>query len=426
MVILMPTKKVINLCVTVILILGLIGAGLVYQGILSPQPVQAQKTAIDTNATEDCMAALVEAMNNFSLELYNRLCSSNNDENVFFSPYSIFVALAMTYEGAHNTTAQEMYNVLKFQQNNDTALCSFGKIYNLLNINAEYTLNTANALWTQHNYPFLPGYLHFIESYYMGNATGIDFNDADQAARLISQWVEENTGGKIEDFISSDDIHPLTKLILTNAIYFKGNWKYSFDSERTADSTFEVYPNFTVDVPMMHFSDSDEYLNYFETEDLQIVELPYESENLSMTIFLPKENSLSKIDYMMTYHNLTQWNDYQNKTNVNVVLPKFKLETDYSLKQVLMDMGMNSPFTFDADFSGMTGHQDLFIEKVMHKAFIEVNEKGTEAAGATSVHMVLKASPGLIFFDANHPFTFIIQHQETGTILFMGKICNPQ
>jgi len=418
-------KQVKKLFVIGIVIIGLITGGVVFQDLLSPQPVKAQKTAIDTNATDDSVATLVEAINQFSLEMYAKLCIGN-DDNVFFSPYSIFVALAMTYEGARGTTAQEMYDVLRFQQKNDTTLCSFGKIYNLLNINAEYTLNTANALWTQENYSFLQEYLQFIENYYMGNATSVDFNDAIQTAQLISKWVEENTGGKIKDFIAADDIHPLTKLILTNAIYFKGNWKYQFPAENTINKVFEVSPNSTINIPMMSISNSEVDLLYAETEDLQILELPYESDNLSMIIFLPKENYLSKLEHMMTYHNLTYWKDVLSETGVDVFLPKFKLKTEYRLKQILIDMGMAIPFTFDADFSGMNGKQDLYIEKIMHKAFIEVNEKGTEAAGATSVHMVLTSVPESIVFNANHPFTFMIQHKETGTILFMGKIFNPQ
>ena len=292
----MSSKKVKNLCMIGILVTGLLAGGLIYQSLLSPQSVEAQKTAIDTNATEDSVVTLTEAINNFSLELYTRLCTGNYD-NVFFSPYSIFVALAMTYEGANGTTAQEMRDVLKFQQNNDTIQCSFGKIYNLLNINAEYILKTANALWTQDNYPFLLDYLHFIENYYMGKATGVDFNDADQTAQLISQWVEENTGGKIKDLIKSDDIHPLTRLILTNAIYFEGSWKYQFPLAETTYKVFEISENASVEVPMMSISDAEVNLLYTETENLQILELPYESLLSTLTIMLSVDEEIYIISW---------------------------------------------------------------------------------------------------------------------------------
>ncbi|MGC9554094.1 MAG: serpin family protein [Thermoplasmatota archaeon] len=411
--------------VVVIVAIGLVFGGLAHQDMLFSRPAEAQKTAIDTHATEDSVADLVESLNAFSLDMYAKLCSGNHS-NVFFSPYSIFVALAMTYEGARGETAQEMHTVLRFRQNNHTTLCSFGKIYNLLNVDTEYTLHTANALWTQEKYPFLEEYLHFIENYYMGDATDVNFTYAEQAAQMISQWVEENTGGKIKDFITGDDIHPLTRLILTNAIYFKGNWRYQFPPENTENKAFEVSPDTTVDVPTMSMSHSGVKLQYAETDDMQILKLPYISDQLTMTIFLPRENNVSKIEHMMTPDNLTQWQESLIETQVDMSLPKFSLETEYRLKQVLMDMGMAIPFTLDADFSGMNGNQDLYIDKVIHKAFIEVNEKGTEAAGATSVHMSLTSVPDNVVFNANHPFLFIIQHQETDTILFMGKICNPQ
>lgn len=421
----MKKHKIIAISATCIVVIVAIFAGLFYQGFFFYSTVKGQPMAIDTNATAESVDSLVDAMNDFSFEMYKKLYS-NSDENVFFSPYSIFVALAMTYEGAHGETAEEMYNVLHFPQDNDTMLCSFGRIYNLLNIDKEYTLNTANALWIQENYPFLQEYLSFIENYYMGKASEIDFSNAEQAAQLINHWVEENTKGKIKDLLSSGDIHPLTKLILTNAVYFKGIWKYQFDPESTLEKDFEISPENTVKVPMMSFSESSVELSYTETDDLQILELPYTGDKLSMMILLPKEKDIPNVENMINYENLSHWRNSLTKTAVQVLLPKFKLETEYQLKNYLMDMGMQVPFTMDADFSGMTGHQELFIEKVIHKAFIEVNEEGTEAAGATSVHMVLKSVPDVIEFNADHPFILLIQHGETGNILFMGKVCNPQ
>jgi serpin B len=421
----MLNKKLRKICVVGTVTIALVVAGVLYQDILFPPSVEGHKIAIDTNATNESVDALVEAINEFSLELYATLCNGT-DGNMFFSPYSIFVALAMTYEGARNETAQEMYDVLGFQQNNDSTLCSFGKIYNLLNIDAEYTLHTANALWTQENYSFLQEYLYFVDNYYMGKAIDVDFNDADYAAQVINQWIKDNTGGKLKNMLSNGDISPLTRLILTNAIYFKGDWQYQFPKENTQEKTFEIAPNDTVDTPMMKLYDDDIQLKYLETDHLQVLELPYESDELSMIIFLPKESTISILDSMLTYDNFTQWKNSLTNTNVEVLLPKFKLETEYKINQALMDMGMRVPFTSDADFSGMNGNRDLFLEKVLHKAFIEVNEEGTEAAAATSVHMSLTAWPNDIVFNANHPFTFLIQQQETGTILFMGKVCNPQ
>ena len=421
----MKTKKMIALTTVCIVALIVIFAGLMYPGFFSP-PGNVQARAVDTFATAESVDSLSYAMNGFSFGMYNEL-GMDSDENVFFSPYSIFVALAMTYEGARGDTAAQMKSVLGFEQNDEVYLCSFGRIYNLLNIDAEYTLNTANALWTKKDYPFLEEYLSFIDNYYMGKATDVDFTNPSEAAEIINSWVEENTGGKIEDMLSSGDISPGTVLILSNAIYFKGLWLTQFDVEDTLDRDFEITQGDIVQVPTMVLTDSEESFNYGETDDLQILELPYKGDAVSMIIILPKENNISSVEQMLSNENLSTWMDSMYPTDVDIYLPKFTFETEYNLKEMLIAMGMDIAFSFNADFSGMNGHGGLFIEKVLHKAFIEVNEEGTEAAAATTVHMLETAihDPPKVF-DADHPFLYLIQHKETGTILFMGKVVNPQ
>lgn len=405
---------------------ALVLTSIFYIGFFSSSNVSAQPRAVDTYATNESVTNLSNLINNFSFRMYNQLITDNTD-NIFFSPYSIFVALAMTYEGARNETADEMYNVLGFPQDDTVTLCSFGRIYNLLNINKEYTLNTANALWIRQGYPFLGEYLRFIENYYMGKTTEVDFSNPEKSAEIINQWIEKNTGGKIKDLITKGDIHKYLAMILTNAIYFKGDWLNQFDKDLTTNRDFKLLDGTTVSVPMMTFSKSDLEFNYTETDDLQILELPYKGDKLSMIILLPKENNISIVEKILNRDNLSKWVNSMTKREVKVILPKFKLETEYSLKNYLMNMGMIIPFsTAKADFSGMTGRKDLFIEKVKHKAFIEVNEEGTEAAAATSVHMSLTAvGPEPIEFNADHPFVFLIIHKETGVILFMGKLMNP-
>ncbi len=421
----MKTKKMIVITTVCIVTALVIFAGLLYSGFFSP-PGNVQARAVDTFSTAESVDSLSDAMNGFSFEMYNEL-GIDSDENVFFSPYSIFVALAMTYEGAHGDTAVQMKNVLGFEQNDEVSLCSFGRIYNLLNIDAEYTLNTANALWTKKDYPFLEEYLSFIDNYYMGKATDVDFTNPGEAAEIINSWVEENTGGKIEDMLSSSDISPATVLILSNAIYFKGLWMTQFDVEDTVDRDFEITPTEIVQVPTMVLTGSDESFNYSETDDLQILELPYKGDAVSMIIILPKKNNISSVEQMLSNENLSTWMNSMYPTDVDIYLPKFTFETEYNLKEMLIAMGMDIAFSFNADFSGMNGHGGLFIEKVLHKAFIEVNEEGTEAAAATTVHMLESAIPDSPkVFDADHPFLYLIQHKETGTILFMGKVINPQ
>ena len=419
----MKTKR--KFVITAGCIAVLIVAGLIYSGLVSP-PVNIQARAVDTFATSESVGSLSGAMNDFSFEMYKEL-GIDSDENVFFSPYSIFVALAMTYEGARGETAEQMKDVLGFEQNDEVSLCSFGRIYNLLNIDSEYTLNTANALWTMKDYPFLEEYLSFIDNYYMGKATDVDFSNPIETAEIINNWVEENTGGKIEDMLSSGDISPSTVLILSNAIYFKGLWMTQFDKEDTVDRDFEITPTEIVQVPTMVLTDSEEKFNYTETDDLQILELPYKGDDVSMIIFLPKKDNISSVEQMLDNENLAMWMDSMNPTDVDIYLPKFTHKTEYNLKEMLISMGMDLAFSFNADFSGMNGFGGLFIGKVLHKAFVEVNEEGTEAAAATTVHMFETAMPGQSkVFDADHPFMYLIQHKETGTILFMGKVVDPQ
>lgn len=418
-------KRKIILAVTICTLVVIVAVAGFFYPIFDINPkVTAQPLAIDTNATAESVALLTNSMNRFSLEIYRQLAFEKND-NVFISPYSVFVALAMTYEGARGETAEEMYNVLNFPQNNDTSLCSFGKIYNLLNQKKEYTLSTANALWIQENYPFLNEYLNFIENYYIGKATEVDFSNVDAAALLINQWVEEITNGKIKDFLKGSDIHPLTALILTNAIYFKGDWKIQFDPEITTEKDFEISKEDVIKVSMMSHSVPETEFNYTETEELQILEMPYKGDKISMVIILPKENDIASVDKIISLENISKWIDNFSLTTVQVEFPKFTFETKYLLKENLMNMGMKLPFDPSADFSGMTGNKNLYIDKVIHQAVIEVNEEGTEAAAATSVHMIETAQPQVVEFTADHPFIFLIQHKETGNLLFMGRLINP-
>jgi serpin B len=421
----MRNQRVIGIVASVGVVTIIVTAGLMYYGSDGNSPVKGEPLAIDTYATEESVALLSQAMNGFSFDLYGKLSAQADEENLFLSPYSVFVALAMTYEGASGVTADEMASVLQVPQGNETMLCSFGRIYNLLNQDKEYTLSTANALWIKEDYPFLQSYLDYIDHYYMGKATPVNFTDASSAAEMINQWVEEQTKEKIKDLIAESDIDPLTALILTNAIYFKGLWTNQFDPESTTDGDFTLLSGESIQTPMMRYAKSGEHLNYSETEDIQIVELPYKGDALSMIVILPKEKNLTEIEANLDYKTFTSWKQNLTQQTVDVVFPKFTMETEFSLKDVLMDMGMKTCFSQNADFSGMTGHQELFIEKVRHKAFIEVTEEGTEAAAATSVHMALTSAPSMIEFHADHPFLFLIQHKDTGTILFMGHVTAP-
>ena len=382
--------------------------------------------ADDTNATAESVTTLVDSLNDFSFDFYNQIVKSEGG-NIFFSPYSIFTAFSMAYEGARSNTSAQMQNVLNVLQNDSATLGSFGRIYNLLNQNPEgYEISTANAFWAHQDYEFLQEYLGLLQNFYMAEANELDFSKNVEAAEIINSWIEEQTHDKIKDMIQSDMLPDLTKLVLTNAIYFKGLWEKQFDPDDTYEADFELSTGETVTVDMMDSDTEDSNYNYTETEDLQILKLNYQGKNLSMIIVLPKENNISIAESAINYENLSNWRNDFNEIEIDVEIPKFKFETKYTLNNLLKEMGMVDAFLPGvADFSGMDGANYLLISKAIHQAYVEVNEEGTEAAAATAIIIELSMTPDPNEFRADHPFIFLIQHEETGAVLFMGKVMNP-
>lgn len=372
-----------------------------------------------------------EAVNAFAFNLYRELCNDpENTDNLFTSPYSIFTALAMTYEGAEGLTAEEMASVLNIEQDNESFHQYMQTLYEYLNENSEYNISTANALWPRINYNLLPEYIEIIETYYGGNSTPVDYSNPEQAAGIINSWVENQTNNLIKNLVPPDEINPvLTMLILTNAIYFKGTWEVQFDEDNTTDRNFTTSFGESIDVPTMQLVNTEDCFNYTETEDLQVLELPYNGNEISMMILLPKNDAdLSEIINSIDKDSYAEWVDSMTQKEVDIYLPKFKIKTPlYTLNDYLTNLGMPTAFGPGADFSGLDGTWELYISKVLHKAFIEVNEEGTEAAAATAVIMNKRGGDAgpRIAFDCNHPFLFTIHHKETNTILFMGNINNP-
>jgi serpin B len=324
-----------------------------------------------------------------------------------------------------------MKNVLNIEQDNDSFHQYMKSLYNYLNENSDYNISTANALWVRENFELLDEYINTIETYYGGISSEVDFSKPKEAAEIINQWVEDQTNNLIKDLVPSDVINPfLTMLILTNAIYFKGTWQVKFDELNTTDRDFTDYEEDLIKVPTMRLTGTKDRFNYTETEDLQIIELPYTGNEISMTIFLPREGvELSDVINSIDKDSVSEWIDSMYETEVDIYLPKFEFETSYGLNDYLIELGMQDAFSNFADFSGIDGRPDLFISDVLHKAFINVSEEGTEAAAATAVVINLKSIDGggssRLTFNADHPFLFLIQHKETGTILFLGSIGNP-
>jgi len=381
--------------------------------------------ANDTGWNQDGVDFVVEANNKFALDFYSNI-NEKEEGNIFYSPYSISTALAMTYEGARGQTAEEMQSVFYFPDD-DVRRSNFARIYNQLNpANVPYQLSTANSLWAQEDYVFLDEYFNVTEKYYGGKVTNLDFiGKTEKSRQTINTWVEDQTNDKIKDLFPQGMIRPDTRLVLTNAIYFKGMWVKQFDKSKTTDQDFRISSDETVRVPMMQRTDDEAVFNYTEIDDIQVLEMPYEGDDLSMLILLPKDDDMDFLEESLTLENLNLWKSGLRSQRVDVHIPKFTFESKYILNDNLKEMGMPTAFTEGADFSGMTGSRDLYIGFVIHQAFVDVNEEGTEAAAATGVVILEKSAIMTPTFHADHPFIFIIQDKE-GNILFLGRVNDPR
>jgi len=376
--------------------------------------------------SESNISNFVNSSNQFAFDLYSIL--KGEERNIFFSPYSLSTAMAMAYEGARGQTSEEIRQVFHYPEDIEILRRGYAEIINQINKkDKKYELHTANALWAQKNYPFLPEYFKTVEKYYGGKVTNVDFaRDTENSRLTINKWVEEQTRNRIKDLIPQGAITPLTRLVLTNAIYFKGDWATQFPKGNTKEAEFRISADKKVRVPLMFIGGRK--FNYAENEALQLLELPYAGNELSMLILLPR-NELSEVEPYLKADKIQDLIKDMRQEEVDVYLPRFKFETKYLMggeQGILGMMGMPTAFSeMRADFSGMTGKPDLYITEVVHQAFVEVNEEGTEAAAATGIILVGKMVMERLVFRADHPFIFIIQHRETGNILFMGRVIDP-
>jgi serpin B len=369
---------------------------------------------------------VVGGNNRFAFELYGRL--RDRPGNLFFSPYSLSTALAMTYAGARGETAGQMAATLHFSLPPDRLHPAFATLHREIDGGSPrpYKLSVANALWGQEGETFLPEFLRLLAENYRAGLRQVDFRSVVQARRTINTWVEEKTEGKIKDLLQPPHPWPNTSLVLTNAIHFKGDWTSPFPKRATKDEDFTVTEDKVIPVPMMHRAGRH---NYLDVGDFQALELPYAGNDLSMIVLLPKEaDGLTELERTLTAGWLADRLAGLRPRQVEVALPRFKMESGFDLASVLSAMGMPAAFRGDADFSGINGARDLFISAVIHKAFVDVNEQGTEAAAATAVLMPRSAAvrpEPVVLFRADHPFAFLIRHNRSGSLLFLGRVINP-
>jgi serpin B len=427
----------IAIALVVVIVLLIVGGVWYYYGARPLQNYLSNPPApTSTIPTSSSQASSTSVANNqFAIDLYSRYANEKGaNENVFFSPFSISSAMAMVYEGAKGQTAQEIGNVFHFPADIATLRSGYQNAFESINNNSSsYTLSTANALWVQNDYQLLPSYTNAVQTYYGGSITNLDFaNDPSVAASTINQWVASRTANKIQNILSPSDVTPATRLILTNAIYFKGAWSAPFEEAATQNKDFTTGSDTISQVPIMEQTTN---FAYADVGGAQILQLPYEGDDVSMFILLPKNNDLPTFEKNLRYQNISDWEGALQDQLVDVSMPKFKIETQEQMSSDLEAMGMPTAFSpTAADLSGMAAianpSQNLYISAVIHKAFIDTDENGTEAAAATAIVIarataVSSSRPTPVIFNANHPFMFFIQENKTGNILFVGRVVNP-
>ncbi|NXL32281.1 SPB10 protein, partial [Glaucidium brasilianum] len=395
----------------------------------------------------------------FTVDLFNKLNETNKGKNVFFSPWSVSSALALMYLGAKGNTATEMAEVLHFtqaaraegssvagpsrgrpkrrkmdteQEQADDIHSGFKELLTAINKpRSTYSLRSANRIYVEKTFSLLPIYIQLSKNYYKAEPHKANFQTApEQSRKEINAWVEKQTEGKIKNLLASQDVTYATKLVLINAIYFKAEWEEKFPAENTILQPFRLSKNKTKPVKMMHMRHT---FPVFIMETMKVIELPYVKHELSMFILLPNDikdstTGLEQLERELTYEKLSEWTDSRNMTEtlVDLYLPKFTMKEKYDLGGNLNSLGMRRAFNSSADFSGMAEKGDLLISRILHKSFVAVDEKGTEAAAATVIISVTSGPlDHALKFKVDHPFHFFIRHNKSKTILFFGRFCSP-
>jgi serpin B len=388
--------------------------------LAAPQPPARQSAPTD-------QAQAVRGSNQFAADLYARLCTQPG--NLFFSPESISTAFAMTYAGAAGETAAQTARVFHFTLPPDRLHPAMGALLRQMNAaHSGYELHVADALWAQQDENFRKSFLSLVQSDYAAGFHQVDFRSSPDSVRNgINQWIEKQTNDKIKDMLGPGTVTPMTRLVLTNAIYFKGSWVDPFQQRNTRPDAFHLTRSQSVQAPFMHRSGGYQYL---DGGTFQAIELPYQGNDLSMVILLPRQiDGLPALEQSFTAAALDRWlQRFQFAEKINLSLPRFTMTQEFELSQTLAAMGMPQAFSALANFSAMSPNSGLKISAAIHKAFVDVNETGTEAAAATSTMITATAMRMMappIVFNADHPFLFLIRDRKSGSILFLGRVVDP-
>jgi serpin B len=386
---------------------------------------------MNPDASQQDLAELSQANAAFAFDLYQAI--SRQSGNLFLSPYSVSTALAMTFAGASGETANQMASTLHFTLPQERLHAAFNAYALALKARADQTaegtpfeLNIANALWGQQGFGFQAAFLDLLAENYGAGLRLVDYaSDPEAARKQINQWVSVETKGKIQDLIPSGAIDAMTRLVLSNAIYFKAAWMHPFDPQATTNDPFHKLDGSVSRIPMMH---QTQHAGYLVEQGYTALELPYQDGGFSMLILVPDVGQFEAIEAKLNSDMIQHIVDGMSYGEVNLSLPKFSYDASFELNRPLAQMGM--PDAFDpqrADFSAMDGRQDLYIGAVLHKAFVSVDEQGTEAAAATAVIMELMSAPAgePVTITVDRPFIFLIRDQQSGSILFMGRVVDP-
>ena len=363
--------------------------------------------------------ALVQSGNTFGFDLFTRLATTRPDSNLFVSPLSISIALGMAYNGAAGTTAEAMRTVLGFS-GMDTGQINQGyrDLIDLLRgLDEDVVMEIANSSWARQDFALQPAFVDALATYFDAEAQSLNFSDP-ASVDIINGWIEEKTHDKIQDMLT--EIDPATVLFLINALYFKAPWTTEFDPEKTVDGLFTLEDGSQVDCKLMSLH---EKFQYGVIDGVQVLDLPYGNGQYSMTLIKPQSGRLADVLAVFDQAHWDAWMAGLTETELDLLLPRFKVEDDWELKEVLKAMGMAVAFGGGADFSGINPNYELYISQVLHRTFVEVTEEGTEAAAVTVVDIrETSVSPSM---QLDSPFLFVIRDHHSGTLMFMGMIINP-
>ena len=390
---------------------------------LAGSAVPAETASSPTTDSPGVPPQMAESVNEFAFDFYRKL-SETDENNVFFSPVSIYTAFSVLYEGARGDTAGQMLDVFGFEPDDEARHAASADMMAALNAEDPHAiLEMANALWLADWFAPYEKYLNIARNTYLATVETVDFaGEGKPGVKKVNDWAAEKTRDKITGVLPGSSVDDSTAAVITNAVYFKGTWLVQFPKEDTREGEFWRGED-GIDADFMHVKDN---FGYADTGDAQILRLPYEGDRLSMLAVLPGgTGGLERLEAEMSAKQMSEYIGMLEPQDVVVSLPKFETKTKYDLQKNLVDLGMPDVFTAIADLSGLSDNDNLYVDRATHDAYVKVNEEGTEAAAVTVISMSESQPPPLPHFNADHPFLFIIYDEQSGLILFMGRISDP-